>query len=150
MWARVCEESSSRRITSSAVRPLLPRPRSCWNSQCAASRLWGSCAEHKGEDFCLKKRSSRSQWRAAAWGLTPRHSLQNAATCGCQKPPSSLLLLSAELVRCFSFVSASVCVCSRLHIASLIATTCIVLGRRIQAWMGLDLSCFGETSTMHI
>lgn len=121
MWARVCEESSSRKITSSAVRPSLPRPHSCWNSQCAASRLWGSCAEHKGEDFCLKKRSSRSQWAAAAWGLTPRHSRE----CGdmwCQKTPSSLLLLSAELGRCVSFV----CVCSRLRIASLIPTTCIV------------------------
>lgn len=122
MWARVCEESSSRKITSSAVRPLLPRPHSCWNSQCAASRLWGSCAEHKGEDFCLKKRSSRSQWAAAAWGLTPRHSWE----CGDMWMSENTLVITVIICRAGAMLFLCVCVCSRLRIASLIPTTCIV------------------------
>lgn len=104
-------------------------PCSCWKSRCSA-RCCGSCTEHKGQEFCLMKRSSSSRWIAAAWGLTSRHSLQNAVACGCQKTPPSLLLLfapPAELVWYVSFVRASVCDCSRLHIALLITTTFIVI-----------------------
>lgn len=126
VWSVACEHACARS-------PAAERSRARLYVLCYLGRIRAETPNALRRGFEARARNTKEKtfvWRSAPVDLSEQRqpggwlpvTPGNAATCGCQKTPSSLLLLSAELGRCFSFV----CVCSRLRIASLIPTTCIV------------------------